>query len=68
MSPQYEWLRQRIMDFVRQNPGCSGREIARHTGTSSPDLWQRFQELQDIGQLRKEGRTNQTKWFPGEFA
>ena len=63
MRSSWEWLRKKIISFVRENPGCTGRQMADHFNMTTDDLNKRYREMVAAGMLRRDGERNQTRWW-----
>ena len=46
---------QHILDFVRDNPGCSRGKIAAYTGMSPRHLTRALTKLHRAGKVRRDG-------------
>lgn len=61
----YAAFRGRIREYVISNPGKRGSEISDAFGVRNSELHYHFHFLQRNGDIRKDGVTNQTRWYPG---
>lgn len=43
-----------IMEYIRENPGCTSREIAQHFGTDLVNVSSKTSRLHDQGYLARE--------------
>ncbi len=65
----YAWLYEAIADYVGENPGCTGRDIADALDMDPRDLQPRYSEMQKMGLLQRDGHGPVSRWhIPDEQA
>ncbi len=63
---EIEGTRQRVLDFIKGNPGLRIEQINKQLGTQTRDLTLPLRKLIGAGQLRTEGEKRATTYYAGE--
>lgn len=60
----FERKSEAIARAIKAQPGITGKAIAEQLGVRTASLYQNLRDLQDLGVIRKEGKTSNVTWWP----